>query len=135
MRALLLLALVVSVVVSGSGSAATAGRTSLTVTYRPDGPFAPGRQTWTLRCDPARGSLPRPARACRKLADGGVTLFAPVPPDAICTEIYGGPQTSRVLGTVRGKRVSSSFSRVNGCEIARWDRLSPWLLPRAGATR
>jgi len=39
-----------------------------------------------------------------------------------------------VVGKVAGKRVWASFSRTNGCHIARWDRLSPWLLPRGGVT-
>ena len=51
-----------------------------------------------------------------------------------CTEIYGGPQTARVVGTLKGKRVWASFGRVNGCQISRWQGVSPWLLPPGGAT-
>jgi hypothetical protein len=64
---------------------------------------------------------------------GGTALFAPVPKNVACTEIYGGPQTARVIGAVKGNRVWASLSRTNGCEISRWDRLSPWLLPTGGA--
>jgi hypothetical protein len=136
MRGLLLLALVGLLAGCGSeSSAGTSGETSLTVTFWPGGPQAGGRQTWTLRCDPVRGTLARPADACRRLEAGGADLFAGLPSDAACTQIYGGPQTARVVGRVGGKRVSASFSLVNGCEISRWSALSPWLLPRGGVTR
>jgi hypothetical protein len=134
MRGLLLLALLATVVACGSAmSADTAARTSLTITYWPSGQSEGGRVTWTLRCRPARGTAPRPARACRRLA-AGAKLFAPVPPDTVCAEIYGGPQSARVVGTVNGRRVSAAFARHNGCEIERWNRLSPWLLPPGGVT-
>ena len=90
--------------------------------------------TWTLRCDPASGSLARPARACTRLAAGGVKLFAPLRKDMVCTEIYGGPQRARVVGTVDGKRVWATFTRRDGCEIDRWQRISPWLVPPGGVT-
>jgi hypothetical protein len=61
-------------------------------------------------------------------------LFAPVPTDMACTEIYGGPQVARVVGVVQGKRIWARFSREDGCQIARWSRVSPWLLPPGGVT-
>ena len=91
--------------------------------------------TWTLRCNPPRGTLRRPAVACRRLAAGGAKLFARVPLDAVCTEIYGGPQQARVVGTLAGKRIWTGFTRTNGCAIGRWNRVSPWLLPPGGVTR
>ena len=36
---------------------------------------------------------------------------------------------------VAGKRVWATFSRQNGCHIARWDAVAPWLLPPAGNVR
>jgi len=119
---------------SAPGSAGTSATTALTVTFWEDGVGAVARVTWTLRCHPARGTLPRPGVACRRLAAGGPRLFAPLPKDIVCTEIYGGPQVARVVGFVQGKRIWATFSRVNGCHISRWDRLSPWLLPRGGVT-
>jgi len=134
MRALLLLALAVALVASGAGSAAqTATTTSLTVTYWPSGKGGGGKKTWTVACAPARGTLARPAVACRKLTAGGAKLFAPTPPGAVCTQIYGGDEVARVVGKVKGRRVSTDLSRRNGCEIGRWARLSPWLLPPGGA--
>jgi len=134
MRALLLLALAAALVACGSGSAAeTASTTSLSVTYWPNGKGASGKKTWTVACAPARGTLARPAVACRKLKAGGAKLFAPTPKNVVCTQIYGGPQVARVVGTVKGQRVSASLGRRDGCEISRWAKLSPWLLPPGGA--
>ena len=89
---------------------------------------------WTLRCDPTGGSLARPSRACDRLEAGGAKLFAPLPKHIVCTEIYGGPQRARVVGTVEDKSVWATFSRTNGCNIDRWQRVSPWLLPPGGVT-
>lgn len=91
-------------------------------------------QTWTLTCDPPGGDHPDPDWACAALeAAGGVDAFEPVPRDAVCTEIYGGPQTAHVEGTVDGRPVDADFSRTNGCEIARWEALQPLLGDVAGA--
>ena len=128
--AVLVAALVASTAALGAGSSTT----SLRVTYSEDGEVTSKSVTWTLRCDPASGSLARPARACTRLAAGGVKLFAPLPKDLVCTEIYGGPQRSRVVGTVDGKRVWATFTRRDGCEIDRWQRISPWLVPPGGVT-
>lgn len=114
--------------------AATSPSTSLRVTYWKDGSNPDASVTWTLRCNPPRGSLPRRTVACRRLAAGGPKLFAPLPPDIVCTEIYGGPQKARIVGTVAGKRIWATFQRTNGCEIDRWNRVSPWLLPPGGVT-
>ncbi len=132
------LALAVLAVATGAGSMAGAAdgssHTTLTIQYWVDGSATANRKVWTLRCNPAVGTLPRPRVACARLAAGGWQLFAPVPADAICTEIYGGPQVARVVGYVQGRRVWARFSRENGCHIARWSRVSPWLLPKAGVT-
>jgi hypothetical protein len=129
MRGVALAVLVATLALVASGSPATSSVTALKVTYWPRGDGSVARNTWTLRCDPARGTLARRAIACRKLAAGGRKLFAPVPRASICTEIYGGPDTARVTGIVEGRRVWATFNRTNGCHIERWGRFSPWLLP------
>lgn len=134
MRGVVGLALfVVALTLSASPQAGTSSTTALRIAYW-EAPGDTPDAVWTLRCNPARGTLSRPAVACRKLAAGGAKLFAPVRPGAICTEIYGGPQRARIVGVVAGKRVWSTFARSNGCEIDRWQRVSPWLLPPGGVT-
>src|SRR5262249_52334124 len=89
----------------------------------PKGKEAGHAVRWSLRCKPAGGSLPRAARACRMLQ----TLrdpFAPVRPNSLCTEIYGGPQVALVRGMILGRRISASFTRTDGCQIARWNRVA-----------
>jgi hypothetical protein len=125
---------VASVVLALVGISSAAARTSLTVTYWDAGWAAGKPVTWTLRCAPAAGTLAKPAAACARLSRSGWRLFAPVPKSMVCTEIYGGPQVALVLGVVQGRRVWAKLQRRNGCEIARWNRLAPWLLPAGGAT-
>jgi hypothetical protein len=111
---------------SSAGSSAVAA-TALTITIWPDEHKA-AKISYGLACRPARGTLPRAATACSKLASGGVALFAAPPPDQACIAIYGGPQRAIVSGTVDGRRVWVSLRRRDGCEIERWRRLS-FLLP------
>ncbi|MGW3110857.1 SSI family serine proteinase inhibitor [Streptomyces sp. NPDC001091] len=83
-----------------------------------------------LFCHPAAGDHPEPAAACRVLDENtrwGRDTFAPVPPDSICTMIDGGPATAHVTGYWAGRPVDAAFRRGDGCEIARWDRLVPFL--------
>lgn len=134
MRVIVALALAaIALGACGVGSAGTSSGTSLKISFWANGLDAGGRKVWTLRCNPPGGTHWGPGYACRRLASGGIRLFAPVPDDAICTEIYGGPEVARVVGTYAGKRIWATFSRTNGCHIGRWNRLSPWLLPAGGA--
>ncbi len=87
--------------------------------------------TYTLTCEPDGGDHPDPTAACSALA-AGASALAPPDPDQACTEIYGGPQVATVTGTVEGAAVSSTFSRGNGCEIARWDTLASVFGPVTG---
>ncbi|EMF00485.1 hypothetical protein J7W19_16890 [Streptomyces mobaraensis NBRC 13819 = DSM 40847] len=111
----------------GNASAGIQGRTPedrLTVVI-----FDSGRHDgrYELRCHPTFGTVPDPQGACDQL-DGQTRwdrdLFAPVPTDAQCTMIYGGPERAHVSGTWAGRPVDTDFSRVNGCEMARWNRFS-----------
>lgn len=102
-----------------SGGATRAGTTELTVVVRSG--RGSEERTYSLLCDPPGGDHPDPEAACR-LLDELDDPFAPVPSDMMCTEIYGGPQTATVTGTLRGEPVDAEFDRTNGCEISRWDQ-------------
>jgi hypothetical protein len=73
-----------------------------------------------VQCD-----APEDSEVCGALADIDPKTFEPVPGDQACTQQYGGPETATVKGTLDGKEIDAKFSRVNGCEIARWDAAKP----------
>ena len=114
---------------------ATAKPIALTITYWPDEELATAFTRRTLRCNPLGGTLANRKTACRRLAQLTPAAFAPIPPDSICTLVYGGPGKAVVKGTMGTLRIWASFRRRNGCEIDRWQRFSPWLLPAAGVIR
>jgi hypothetical protein len=93
--------------------------TSLTITFDGDGKGTDVK-TWTLTCDPAGGDHPDAAGACAALA-AAKDPFAPVPKDAVCTDIYGGPSVATIKGSWRGQPVDARYSREDGCQISRWD--------------
>jgi hypothetical protein len=134
MGRLLVLSLAITSLAASTAQSAPAQHTALTISYWENGSTSSEKTAWTLTCDPAGGTLRRPQRACERLASGGRQLFAQVKAGQICTQIYGGPQVALVTGTLDGRRLWARFQRRNGCEIARWNRLSPWLLPAAGVT-
>jgi hypothetical protein len=107
--------------------------TSLNITIWPNGQAQAPKHSFTLKCAPVGGTLPHRAAACRQLAELKAP-FAPLRKDLVCTEIYGGPQKARVVGTVAGRPIWAMFTRTNGCEISRWSRISPWLVPPGGVT-
>jgi hypothetical protein len=104
----------------------SAPTTRVAITLWPEGRDGGRENRAVLTCDPPGGTHMRPEEACAALARREAAL-APVPGDAICTQIFGGPQEARVFGTVRGREVDAVFSRSNGCEIDRWDKLAPLL--------
>lgn len=107
---------------------ATAGLIALKIEFRADTASKP--RALTLRCaEKATGTVRNPAAACVRLQRLGRAAFRPTPPDAACTEIFGGPSTARITGTFLGFPLWVKLSRSNGCEIARWQRVA-FLLPR-----
>lgn len=105
----------------------------LTVTVTGTGP---SDGVYELYCHPAGGTHPEPQEACDSLDEAtvwGKDPFAPVPPDALCTDVYGGPETAHVTGVWAGRPVDADYLRTNGCEISRWDAMRPLLPPTPGA--
>lgn len=98
---------------------------------------AGGRRRATLACTGARARAtgylaPRDERRlCRRARALRTFLSTPPDPQRICTEIYGGADTARVRGTIGASDVARRFSRVDGCAIEDWDRMTAaGLLPR-----
>jgi len=130
MRAVLVVCCVVAALAPvASGATGTA----LTITYDDDSGKRGERVRWTLRCALAGGTHPRPAATCRELARLGWQAFRPAPENRACTEIYGGPQVAIVTGRVAGRNIWARLTRIDGCQIERWDRV-PSLLPAGGAS-
>jgi hypothetical protein len=103
-----------------AGTTSSVAPTQLEISITAGGKDGPTK-LWTLSCPPG-GTLPDPAGACRQLAAVDKP-FAPVPKGVACTQLYGGPQVAEVHGTFRRHPVNARFSRTDGCEIARWDKV------------
>lgn len=88
-----------------------------------------GPERYTLTCvGVVEGDHPRAKEACEHLKELE-DPFAPVPADAVCTQVYGGPETAGVTGLWRGDPVDLELSRSDGCRIDQWERLGPLLAP------
>jgi len=95
----------------------TAAATQLTVTY------------WR---DPSTSAAPT-VTTVTAAGSANPDTFAPVPAGQACTMIYGGPEKATVKGTLNGVPVDGTFTRANGCEIARWDTLVQLKILPAGS--
>jgi hypothetical protein len=91
----------------------------LTVTVDRDGKGPDRARTRNVTCAAAAD--------CPALAAVKPQELEPTPGDVACTELYGGPQTATVTGRLDGREIDARFSRVNGCEIARWQAATPLL--------
>lgn len=103
-----------------AGGGPPAGESRLEVTLAPRG-AAGGRERM------ATASCEGEARACEQLEALQPADLYPVDPSTPCTEIYGGPDEVRIRGTLDGEPVNALLTRVNGCEIDRFERLVPLL--------
>ncbi|MEW1615269.1 MULTISPECIES: SSI family serine proteinase inhibitor [unclassified Streptomyces] len=115
----------------GAGKDEPAARTRLTVTVERSG-VAGADGTFELTCGPTGGTHPQRQAACDRLAEVGATragqeLFRPAPEGTMCTMIYGGDASARIVGTWEGRAVDTTVTRGDGCEIARWNNLVPVL--------
>jgi Subtilisin inhibitor-like len=108
---------------SSSSAAVSAAQVDLRILMWPQGKQKAARPLrWTLRCRPGGGTLPRRERACKRLLAQRAP-FRRVPKGIACTQVYGGPDVAEVRGKFRGAPVASRFSRTDGCEIERWNRV------------
>lgn len=127
-------ALCVGAAASAAATAAetnsAAARVSLTVAYS----NGEGRRAVAhLRCGRrirADGFLAdNRRRACRHARRHAAFLDSRPPASRQCTQVYGGPQSARIRGTIGSRTIDRRFTRRDGCEIADWDRAVP-LVPR-----
>jgi hypothetical protein len=79
----------------------------------------PGGKSASVTCDVADD--------CPEVDALDPKVFEPTPGNVACTQQYGGPETATVKGTFKGEQVDATFSRQNGCEIARWEDALPLL--------
>jgi hypothetical protein len=76
----------------------------------------------------ARGLPANDRELCTTARDLALFLSEQPPADRVCTQIYGGPETARIVGQIEGRRIDRRFSRSDGCRVADWDRAQP-LIP------
>ena len=101
----------------GQGEAAT----ELTITLDPDGRGGAAALEAAVSC-PGDD-----APVCDAVGTLPADPAAAVPPQTACTEIYGGPDTVTLAGSIRGEPVDATLTRANGCEIERFDRFAKLL--------
>jgi hypothetical protein len=124
MRALVLI--VAALIVAGCGeddaASTSSDATNLVITIDQDG--EKGTPPSELKLDCAK---PENSEACAATDKLTKTDLAPTPEGQACTQIYGGPETATIKGTLHGENVDASFSRTDGCEIERWQTVEPLL--------
>ncbi len=125
----LLIAAVCAIVVAACGSAAAPSGSSASASPSGTPPkisldikvsHGPGTTVrhWTLRCQPAGGTDPDPARACQVLMRAR-NPFAPLPKGVMCPMIVAGTKVATVVGSWYGKPVNVTMSQ-GGCWLSRW---------------
>ena len=108
---------------TGAAQAASPSATALAIAFYPKGMSQPDVTRYRLLCNPASGTVPHPALACRTLANLAHP-FAPTPPGTFCTALAMGPEEVIVTGRLRGSPVSAHLRVQGGCEINRWRRVA-----------
>lgn len=104
---------------TSAAQAASPPATALAIAFYPKGMSQPEVTHYRLRCNPASGTVPHPALACRTLASLAHP-FAPTPPGTFCTGLAMGPEEAIVTGRLRGSPVYVHLRVQGGCEINRW---------------
>ena len=78
----------------------------------------------TVECPAAEGDETALAVCTWLAVEGREALAAVDEPQRACTMIYGGPAVATVTGTLDDEPVDATFSRQDGCAIARFDAAS-----------
>ncbi|MFN8027136.1 MAG: LysM domain-containing protein [Acidimicrobiia bacterium] len=112
----------------GSGSGSSSASTSLTITTRTgsESVLVPSEATLECGATPkATGFLADAAEpACAAVADGAVTKVKQSQKSGrLCSQIFGGPQTAHITGTIDDKDVNLRVDRTDGCGVEDWTAL------------
>ncbi|PID53487.1 MAG: hypothetical protein CSA58_12350 [Micrococcales bacterium] len=106
---------------TGNGQVDT-GPTDLTITVRSGESAKP--TTWTLTCHPAGGSHPDPEKACAQLAKAGGYQALHIPREMMCAQVFGGPATATLTGTLDGNTLDVKLGQDDSCRTNQWNSLS-----------
>jgi hypothetical protein len=114
-----------AVAVLAAATPAYAGKppTALRVVADADGSGPERAETLRVTC---RSSGDR-RRACRILRRLPREVFSPREQPEVCTQQWGGPQTARVVGRLRGRQIDLRFDLADGCAISQWELAAPLL--------
>jgi hypothetical protein len=103
---------------SSTSTAGDGASTDVTFSLDKDGPGGADAQVASLQCPGGD------ADACAAIDALPADPTAQPPADGACTQVYGGPDTLTINGTLRGEDVAASFDRTDGCQIQRFDRFA-----------
>jgi len=106
----------------GSSSAEDQPDTHLRLTLDVDGTGGKPPSSREVICEASMSTSP-----CPEVADLDAADLAPVPVGMACTEIFGGPETATITGTLHGQAVDATLRRTNGCEIERFNHAADLL--------
>jgi hypothetical protein len=105
---------------TASGPATTAAaKISLDVVF--SGSPTTAAAHYTLRCDPAGGTVTNPVSACARLMRG-TSLFGPLPAHVACPMIMANAGRATLTGTYLGRPVHETVVD-GGCDLSRWAKL------------
>jgi LysM repeat protein len=115
---------------SGVGSSAAARLTIEARTGTASTVLVPSEARLTCEGTPAAtGFLRRTAdRACALVRRGTVEQVVDEQHSTrVCSMVYGGPQSARIRGTIKRRRVDLTVTRADGCGTAEWHTLETLL--------
>jgi hypothetical protein len=85
----------------------------------------PGGQArhWSLRCNPAGGTMPDAAAACRLLATDATILHPRRATHIMCPMIVANARTFTITGTWHGTKLHEVVTD-GGCDLRRWSMMA-----------
>ena len=85
----------------------------------------PGGQArhWSLRCDPAGGTMPDAAAACQLLATDATILHPLRGTHIMCPMITANARTFTITGTWSGSKLHEVVTD-GGCDLRRWSKMA-----------